>query len=101
MSDVNSSSQLRQAPANPGMARQPYPRPPGNGAAPAAQPRRSHSSTQYPAKYHFTTTIEAANAMNRLIRRKGFHLREVDHLRAALDTYLRHMDPQYAQEVDQ
>src|SRR5215831_6027486 len=76
MSDVNSSSQLRQAPANPGMARQPYPRPPGNGAAPAAQPRRSHSSTQYPAKYHFTTTIEAANAMNRLIRRKGFHLRE-------------------------
>jgi hypothetical protein len=93
----------RQAPAGPGKPRSPapaYPQPHDTRAAAPSPPKRSHTSTEYPVKLHFSASLQAGNSLARLCRRRGFHLREVDHLRFALDLYLRTNDPQYVRECD-
>ena len=93
----------RQAPASPGLPRSPapaYPQPHGTRTVAPPEPKRSHSSTEYPVKLHFNASLQAGNALARLSKRRGFRLREVDHLRYALDLYLRANDPQYVRECD-
>jgi hypothetical protein len=96
----------RQSPAGSGIPRTPafaVPRPPGATMGPPTEPekpKRSHYSTEYPAKLHFNASQQAADSLKRLSGRRGFRLREVDHLRFALDMYLRANDPQYVRECD-